>query len=148
MSNTPLAPKSLKICNHTSVGMILTNSQGQILLIDRKRFPLFFACPAGHLEKDEQPEAGAIREAREEVGFDISNLQLVLHERFENPCRRQEGTWHEWWVYRADFTGELKGSPDETKSVGWYDGEEIQFLKKEGKLEPIWREVFEKLHII
>jgi 8-oxo-dGTP pyrophosphatase MutT (NUDIX family) len=128
--------------------MILTNSQGQMLLIDRKRFPLFFVCPAGHLEEAEQPEAGAIREAREEVGFDISNLQLVLHERFENPCRRQDGTWHEWWVYRADFTGELKGSQDETKSVGWYNGEEIQVLKKEGKLEPIWQQVFEKLHII
>lgn len=148
MSEIPLAFKSPKICNHTSVGMILTNSQGQILLIDRKRFPLFFACPAGHLEEAEQPEAGAIREAREEVGFDISNLQLVLHERFENPCRRQDGTWHEWWVYRADFTGELKGSQDETKSVGWYKGEEIQALKKEGKLEPIWQQVFEKLHII
>lgn len=78
--------KSPKICNHTSVGVILKNADSQILLIDRKLFPLFFACPAGHLEDEEQPEAGVIREAKEEVGLDIYNLKLVLHERFNNPC--------------------------------------------------------------
>ncbi|MDP2855884.1 MAG: NUDIX hydrolase [bacterium] len=140
--------KSSKVCNHTSVGVILTNASGQILLIDRKRFPLFFACPAGHLEEDEQPEAGAIREVKEEVGLDISNLQLALHERFDNLCRRQDGTWHEWWVYRADFSGELKASQDETKGAGWYDRDEIEAFKQAAKLEPIWQQVFEKLRII
>lgn len=148
MLETSSMSKSPKVCNHTSVGVILTNASGQILLIDRKRFPLFFACPAGHLEEGEQPEAGAIREAKEEVGFNISNLQLVLHERFDNPCRRQDGIWHEWWVYRADFFGELQASQDETKSAGWYDRDEIEALKKAGKLEPIWQQIFEKLRII
>ncbi|HOX21615.1 MAG TPA: NUDIX hydrolase [Candidatus Paceibacterota bacterium] len=148
MSKTLSMFENPKVCNHTSVGVILTDSQGRILLIDRKRFPLFFACPAGHLEEGEQPEAGAIREAKEEIGFAISNLQLVQHERYDNPCRRQGGTWHEWWIYRADFSGALQGSPDETKSVGWYDRTEIQALQREAKLEPIWQQVFEKLHII
>ena len=148
MSETPSISKNLKVCNHTSVGVILTNASGQMLLIDRKHFPFFFACPAGHLEEGEQPEAGAIREAKEEVGFDVSSLQFALHERFDNPCRRQDGTWHEWWVYRAGFSGELKASQDETKSAGWYCRDEIKALKKAGKLEPIWQQIFEKLRII
>jgi len=148
MSNATSEIKSPKICNHTSVGIILTNPQGQILLIDRKRFPLFFACPAGHLEENEQPEAGAIREAKEEVGFDVFDLQLVLHKRFDNHCRRQDGTYHEWWVYRADFSGELLASPDETKGVGWYDPLGVKKLQEAGKFEPVWQQIFQELRII
>jgi len=148
MSEIPLASKSPKICNHTSVGVVLVNSDSKILLIDRKLFPLFFACPAGHLEEKESPEAGAIREIQEEVGLTISDLKLVLNERFENPCRRQGGTWHNWWIYRADFFGELKPSERETKQAGWYSPSEIEAIRKEGKLEPVWEQILGKLKII
>lgn len=147
MSEKPLISKR-KICNHTSVGVILKNSTGRILLIDRKIFPLFFASPAGHLKDGENPEIGAKREVEEEVGLVISNLKLALNERFENPCCREDGNWHEWWVYEADYEGELKPSERETKKVGWCNIAEIEKLSEEGKLEPVWQEIFQKLKIL
>jgi len=148
MLKIPSASKTQKICNHTSVGVVLFDSQGKLLLIDRKIFPLYFACPAGHLKDQESPDSGAIREAQEEVGLTISNLKLLLNERFENPCSRQGGTWHNWWIYRADFSGELKPSGRETKQAGWYSPSEIEAIRKEGKLEPVWEQILGKLKII
>jgi ADP-ribose pyrophosphatase YjhB (NUDIX family) len=100
----------------------------KLLLLERKKFPFGFAIPAGHVEDNEKYEDGAIRELREEVGLNAIKLDLILEKRKENKCRREDGIWHLWKIYKVGFTGDITGSIDETKKVIWCDKEEIKKL--------------------
>ena len=119
----------VKICDHTSVGILVFNNEGEILLNERKRLPYAFAPPAGHLDGDEKL-AGIKRELLEEDGIEVLKLKSVLESKEFNPCRRKEGNWHLWHVFRAEkWQGKLKPSKDETKSkTGWYSQEELNNL--------------------
>lgn len=153
-----------KICNHTSVGMIVERD-GKILLIERAKFPKGFACPAGHLDDGEDYEVAAKRELVEEVGLEEYSLGLLLDKRAENPCRREGGTWHHWKIFKVEATGEVKRSLEETKNFGWYEKDDIQKLAaktqdyingkiteeewdKDPGLEPVWYDWFKELDII
>ncbi|MFH1662060.1 MAG: NUDIX hydrolase [Candidatus Falkowbacteria bacterium] len=73
---------------HKSVGSILKNKENQILMIDRKNFPFGWACPAGHVDKDETAEQALIREVKEETGLNVKKYKLLLHEFVEwNECK-------------------------------------------------------------
>jgi 8-oxo-dGTP pyrophosphatase MutT (NUDIX family) len=138
------------ICNHTSVGVILKQGE-KILLIKRRKFPISFACPAGHVDEGEDFEQAAIREIDEEVGLTITNLQLVLSETLQNPCRRKDGTYHDWKVYSADYHGEVVLATDEATEYCWVSQQELKKLlhgNGEDVLDPAWVEIFSKLHIL
>lgn len=153
-----------KICDHTSVGMIV-QKDGKILLIERANFPKGFACPAGHVDGDETYEISAARELKEEVGLDTTDLQLLIDKRKENPCKREGGTWHHWKIYKTEAAGDVVRSLDETKKAGWYSIDETKALAEKTKqylkgeiseeawnenpgLEPVWYEWFQELQII
>ncbi|MEI7480343.1 MAG: NUDIX domain-containing protein [bacterium] len=115
------------ICDHKSVGMFVWK-EGKLLLIERAKFPFGFAVPAGHIDGDSTFEESAVRELKEEVGLEAVSLELILEERKENKCRREDGTWHYWKVYQVEVSGDLKRSEDETKRAVWYTLEEIKGL--------------------
>lgn len=96
-----------KICDHTSVGIIVRNPQGEIAVIKRRNFPVAYALPAGHCDGDSYPQA-AIREAREEIGVEILTQNKAWEETFFNPCRRESGDYHHWQIFEA---GEWRGTP-------------------------------------
>lgn len=154
----------MKICDNTSVG-VLAWKDGKLLLIERARFPVGFAVPAGHVDGDDTFEIAAERELKEEVGLDATNLNLILEERKENQCRREGGSWHYWKLYSADVSGDIHPSIEETKKVGWYSVDEIKrlavrtedYLNKKVTeedwsanpgLEIVMYEFFKKLNII
>jgi len=117
------------ICDHKSVGILVKKGEA-ILIIERKKFPAGFALPAGHLDGDDFNEA-AVRELREETGIEAITLKLILDEEIPNPCRRENGTHHQWQVFSASkWHGELKPSIDETKSIEWADSKRILELAK------------------
>jgi ADP-ribose pyrophosphatase YjhB (NUDIX family) len=137
----------------------------KLLMIERGLDPVGFAVPAGHVDDDTTYEAAAIRELKEEVGLDAQSLELIFEGRKENACRREDGSWHYWKLYRIEAKGELQGDPLETKRVGCYSREEIKrlalrtesYLKGEiaeaewrvrPGLEPVMYEWFSALHII
>jgi ADP-ribose pyrophosphatase YjhB (NUDIX family) len=138
-----------KKCDHKSVG-ILVWKDGKLLLIERKKFPPGFAIPAGHLDDDVSFEDAARRELKEEVGLEAASLRLIFEGRKENPCRREDGTWHEWKIYEAKADGEVTRSLDETKQAGWFTIEDIKVLaeKNDPGLEPVMRELFKDLGIL
>ena len=118
-----------KICDQKSVG-ILVKKDGAILIIERKKFPAGFALPAGHLDGDSFQEA-AERELKEETGIAAQKLEYLLGEELPNPCRRENGTYHQWQVFRAaSWQGEIRPSRDETKSIEWAHRERIFNLGK------------------
>ncbi|MCL5782194.1 MAG: NUDIX hydrolase [Patescibacteria group bacterium] len=155
---------SNKICDHTSVGILVYNDD-RILLIERKKFPFGFAIPAGHVDGDATFEIAAKRELSEEVGLNAEHLELVLERRMENGCRREGGTWHMWKIFKADVSGMIKLSNDETRSGGWYTKEQIlpladrtlKYLNKQISeedwqqnpgMEPVMLEFFTELGIV
>lgn len=152
-----------KVCDHTSVGILVWN-QNKLLLIERKNFPFGFAPPAGHLDGDNF-ENGARRELKEEVGLDATSLKRVIEGKKENKCKRENGGWHDWEIFEAQTSGDVIGSQDETKKVGWYSKDEIKTLAERtesylsGKvnetdwqlspgLEEVWFYWFKQLKII
>ena len=153
-----------KQCDHTSVGMLVWRDD-KLLLIERKRPPFGFAPPAGHVDGDVSFEESAKRELKEEVGLEISSIQLLIEGRKDNPCRREGGTWHYWKIYKAETVGEMKRSGDETKQANFYTKDDLSTLAVETEnylhgdvkqddwetspgLEPVWREWLKELKII
>ena len=116
-----------KICDHTSVGMLVWK-EDKLLLIERKKFPFGFAIPAGHVDEDKSFEDAATRELKEEVGLDTTDLKLIIEGKKENSCRREGGTWHLWKIFEIATSGNLRPSMEETKKVGWYSKNEINKL--------------------
>jgi ADP-ribose pyrophosphatase YjhB (NUDIX family) len=153
-----------KVCDHTSVGMLVWDNN-KLLLIERKKFPFGFAPPAGHVDGDPTYEVAAKRELREEAGLETVSLEPVLDKDKSNPCRRKDGTWHHWTVYNVTTKGELKRSEEETKQIGWFSVAEVQALAErtegylQGKisdeawrqqpgLEPVWYEHLKDLKVL
>lgn len=122
----------MKICDHTSVGMIV-RKENKVLLLERKKYPVGFAPPAGHVDGDESFEIAARRELEEEVGLKVKAIKLIFEGRKDNPCRRTDGTWHYWKIYEVETEGEVTRSLDETKQAGWYTKEEIDKLRERTK---------------
>lgn len=151
-------------CDNKSVGVIV-RKEDKILLIERKKFPHGFACPAGHVDDHGSFEDAARDELREEVGLTIVGLKLLTETRKENKCRREGGDWHYWKVYEAQTSGDLERSESETKQADWFDMNNIRKLAEKtnaylkGKvaqedwdrspgIEPVWLDFFEELKII
>ena len=164
MSNKSNHTSMTNICDHTSVGMIVYKDD-KILLIERRKKPFGFAPPAGHIDGDSTFEESAIRELKEEVGLIATKLELLIEGRKENHCRREDGTWHYWKIYRVEAINDIERSKDETKQVNWFSKDQIIKLVErtreylQGKisdeewennpgLEPVWLEWLEELKII
>lgn len=100
-----------KICDHTSVGVIIKNGE-QFCLIKRENYPVSYAFVAGHLDGD-TPEAGAKREAQEEVGIHTAEMRFVYRDLLDNPCKRNGGAFHQWTIFESyDWKGTLKANSD------------------------------------
>lgn len=64
----------------SAVYLIIKNEKGEILLQRRqgtKLWPGFLALPAGHVDECENVYEAAIREAREELGIEITRANIV-----------------------------------------------------------------------
>jgi ADP-ribose pyrophosphatase YjhB (NUDIX family) len=152
------------VCDHKSVGMVVWKDK-KMLLVERKKFPFGFAPPAGHVDNDLSFEAAAIRELKEETGLTSTKLQLLTEGRKDTACRREEGTWHYWKIYKMKVEGEIEQNTAETKQLDWYSKKQIQRLarrtrqyldkrikdedwEKNPGIEVVWYEWFQKLKIL
>ena len=137
----------------------------KLLLIERKKPPFGFAPPAGHVDGDKSFEAAAERELKEEVGLKTNGIELLIEGRKNNLCRRENGSWHYWKIYKIDANGEIKRSDDETKQANFYDQDILLSLANKTEkylrgditqnnwesspgLEPVWYEWLKELKII
>lgn len=130
---------------HRSVGAIIKNEKGEILMIDRATPPLFWACPAGHIDENEEPEEALKREVFEEVGLEVIKCKSLIHEFVDwNECNK-DVRGHDWFVFEVtEWKGEVKTSKREVKQFGWIDEKSIM----QKNVEPVWKHWFEKLRIM
>ena len=120
-----------KVCDHTSVGIVIKDKAGRFALLKRARFPVGIAPVAGHIDDHGSPEQAAKDEVSEELGLTVSDLATtnIYNRRVENTCRREAGDHHQWYVFEVtveDTT--LHPSKDETKGASWYTQGQLQSL--------------------
>lgn len=72
-----------------------------------------WGIPGGFLSADEQPEEGLRRELREEVGLEISSVELALVRAVNNARQVQI-------VYRCLADGEPKARSIEVERCDWF----------------------------
>lgn len=65
-----------------TVGILIFNQKNEILLLDSHKWPGSYVVPGGHVELGERLEEAAVREAKEETGLDIYDLDFILFQQF------------------------------------------------------------------
>ena len=65
-----------------TVGVFIFNQQGELLLLQSHKWPGAYVVPGGHVELGERIEEAAVREAKEETGLDIYDLEFITFQQF------------------------------------------------------------------
>ena len=65
-----------------TVGIFIFNPAGELLLLKSHKWFDKYVVPGGHVELGERIEDTAIREAKEETGLDIHDLEFICFQEF------------------------------------------------------------------
>ena len=65
-----------------TVGIFIFNQKGEILLFESHKWPGAYVVPGGHVELGERLEEAAVREAKEETGLDVYDLEFINFQQF------------------------------------------------------------------
>jgi ADP-ribose pyrophosphatase YjhB (NUDIX family) len=100
------------------------------LLVQEKQPKVYglWNVPAGYVDKGEEIVDAAVREAKEESGYDVELDELIdiYHDTTKEPVKH---------IYRAHIVGgALKIQEDEILDVKWLTYDEIKSLNGEHKL--------------
>ncbi|MBP7832815.1 MAG: NUDIX hydrolase [Candidatus Levybacteria bacterium] len=108
------------LLRHVTVGSIVVNDKNEVLLI--KRAPQLingnlYALPGGFLDRNETTQQGALRELKEETGYEgkIVNLFQVI----DSPSRPKEDRQNVDFKYIVELTGGSKKDNNEVSSIDW-----------------------------
>lgn len=112
---------------HMCVDMLIINKQGQILMV--KRAPKLmdggrWGLVGGYMDRDETLKEGAAREALEETGWTIKNLQLLtINDTPERPRDANRQNISAVYICEAD---KKVGEPDwESTEQKWFDLDQL-----------------------
>lgn len=98
---------------------------GKFLLVQEKKEKVYglWSIPAGKVDEGDTLESAAIRETKEETGFDVRLVHKleVFHESAQDPVRHG---------YIAEIVGgELAFPKDELLDAQWFSLEEVRAMK-------------------
>ncbi len=112
----------------------VVKQEGKYLLVQEKQQKVYglWNLPAGYVDKGETVEQAAVREVKEESGYDVELDGLIglYHEETTRPLK---------YAYHARITGgKLKAQESEILDVKWLSYEEITALFEAKKLRADW----------
>ncbi|MCK4554410.1 nucleotide exchange factor GrpE [Candidatus Parcubacteria bacterium] len=77
LENRKQKTENRKIYPEPTVGPIIYNKKGEILLIQSNKWGDFWHIPGGHIEMGETSEEALKREIKEETGLEIDNIEFI-----------------------------------------------------------------------
>lgn len=126
---------------HLVVHVWIKNSKGEYLIsqrsANRPTFPLMWECVGGSVLKGESSIAGAIREAKEEVGVELQhyNGKLVFSKIRQIVDGKKFNDIVDVWLFQYDDEVTLKNATtDEVTQTVWMNKSQILDLFKQNKL--------------
>lgn len=111
-----------------TVGVFIFNAEGRLLLLKSHKWPGRYVVPGGHVELGERLEEAAVREAQEETGLEIRDLQFINFQQFiYDPAfwKRRHFIFFDF-ACRTDST-DVKLN-DEAEEFGWFSLEQAAAL--------------------
>lgn len=106
-------------------GALVTDAQGRLLLVRRtiRPFAGFWDIPGGFLEADEHPEAGAVREVREETGLSVAIVSLLgIYMDWYAPSADPTASHHSLnFYYTTRVVGGTLALNDESAEARWFE---------------------------
>ena len=111
--------------------------QDHVLLVDHKNAQLWLPS-GGHVEPDEHPRATVVRELREELGIELSDvpaapLMLTTSETVGITAGHTDVSL--WYVINADRQLQLEFDPEEFHSVRWFRFDEAPVSRSDPHLQ-------------
>lgn len=126
---------------HLVVHIWIRNQKGEYLIsqrsANRPTFPLMWECVGGSVVKGETSLQGAIREAKEEVGIDLSDDdgKLVFSKTRKTIDGKKFNDILDVWLF--EYNGEVnlsEATTDEVAQIKWMTCQEIQSLYESQQL--------------
>lgn len=121
---------------------MIRREDGKYLLVQEKQPKVYglWNIPAGHVDKGETIEVAAVREVKEESGYDVELGEKIdiYQETVESPVRH---------AFRAKIIGGyLKIQPEEILDANWFSYNDITIMKEAGKLRVEW--IYEAISLV
>lgn len=121
-----------KRCCGTSVGVIIENTVGDLLMVTRGWWPKGTAPVAGHVKDAHTDVADAlVAEAREEVGLAVTGHRMIWDGHLPNLCAslpHEPRPGHYWHLAEATAEGQVVAAPGETKGATFYSRMQVRAL--------------------
>lgn len=89
-----------------TVGALIVNAKGEILLAKSSKWHHNFTVPGGHIELGERAEDAIKREVKEETGLDVEPIELLLVQQAIYPKNFYK---HEHYIF-MDYVCRAKDS--------------------------------------
>lgn len=110
-----------------TVGIFIFNPNGEILLLESHKWPGAYVVPGGHVELGERLEETAVREAKEETGLDVYDLEFINFQQFiYDPA---------FWKHRHFIFFDFAAKTDSTEVVLNDEAQEHIWVQPEAALE-------------
>ena len=106
------------------IAVILRDETGRLLLVRHTYGPQSWALPAGGIGRREDPEAGARREMREELGCELGDMELLR--RFDETLGTSP---HTGWVFSARPLSPPAPDLREIAAIGWFAADDLPAVK-------------------
>ena len=109
---------------HPTVGALIFNPEGKMLLVRSHKFHDKYVVPGGHIEVGEKMADAVVREAKEETGLDVYDPQFIFHQEFIH----DESFWKKMHFIFFDFACKTDSTDvalnDEAQAYVWVTLEE------------------------
>ena len=129
---------------HPTVGALIFNPEGKLLLVRSHKFHDKYVVPGGHIEVGEKMTDALIREAKEETGLDIYDLEFIFFQEFI----QDKSFWKNMHFIFFDFACKTDSSEvtlnEEAQSYVWVTLEEALALPIDSYTGNAIRELMKK----
>jgi isopentenyldiphosphate isomerase len=133
---------------HRATHALVFNKQGQVFLqkrsMNKDRQPgLWDSSASGHVDSGEDYDTCVVRELREEIDLQLSQVPQRLFKLSASAETDQEHVW----VYRCEAEGPFQLHPEEIERGDWFEPTEVTCWMKErpedfaSALLLIWKKV-------